>query len=318
MNNWKISSCLPSSPRAHTDVPNSSQNYICCGFSRWLWRKRLKRLRTFWWKWQQRISVDGTGHRRGIVDSTAGMEQRKCLLILTSIRLTNSLTQVIKTSCHICAQWDNKNTELSKLIAPHNCKINHIGSAGKLEPDGALRIFQRSKAQYDLQYMQYLGDDDSKVYTTVNSAGLYDKCYEYYIQIPINLSHFFKWKREIENTKSLMTQTTNQPRKQETPDDQWPHMIGWLEDSIKKRYWSWRWHAVNNYPPHQYFASLFTKPKRKRSIKEDYCRDSLVDDFYNQTSRSCRFGGAKLQSARIRKQHKIYHMCTHKCVLCPG
>lgn len=49
----------------------------------------------------------------------------------------------------------------------------------------------------------------------------------------------------------------------------------------------------------------------------DYWRDALVDDFHNQTSRSCRFCGARLRSTRSRRQHELYHVRTHECALCP-
>ena len=42
------------------------------------------------------------------------------------------------------------------------CKINHIGSAGNTEPEGAKRIWERSIRKNKLRYTEFYGDGDSK------------------------------------------------------------------------------------------------------------------------------------------------------------
>lgn len=81
-------------------------------------------------------------------------------------------TEVMTTFCHQCTQLEN--TRLSKVLAKHKCSINHIGSAGAMESEGALTIFKQSKELYGIQYAKYLGGGDSKALKTVTEAQLYD------------------------------------------------------------------------------------------------------------------------------------------------
>lgn len=57
----------------------------------------------------------------------------------------------------------------------HVCKVNHVGSAGGMEPVGAVRIFQRSEQKHNLKYTQYLGDGDSAAYKKVAAAQPYGR-----------------------------------------------------------------------------------------------------------------------------------------------
>ena len=44
------------------------------------------------------------------------------------------------------------------------CESNHAGSAGKMEVDGVIKMFRRSVLLYQLKYLHYIGDGDSKTY----------------------------------------------------------------------------------------------------------------------------------------------------------
>ena len=69
-------------------------------------------------------------------------------------------TEVLSTFCHTCAQYNNDNVRLSTIAKGHDCAVNHTGSAGKMEADGAVAIFHRSVQQHNLRYTEYLGDGD--------------------------------------------------------------------------------------------------------------------------------------------------------------
>ena len=54
------------------------------------------------------------------------------------------------------------NVKLSTIAKEHVCAVNHQGSAGKMEADGAVACFKRSKAKHGVQYTKCLGDGDSE------------------------------------------------------------------------------------------------------------------------------------------------------------
>ena len=84
-------------------------------------------------------------------------------------------TDIRTTYCHTCPQKNRDNVKLSTTAKDHCCAVNHQESADKMEADGAVACFKRSKAKYGVQYTKYLGDGDSKAFTTVNSMQIYDK-----------------------------------------------------------------------------------------------------------------------------------------------
>jgi len=55
----------------------------------------------------------------------------------------------------------------------HDCKINHTGSAGKMEPVGVIKMFKRSVKELNLKYLTYIGDGDPKSYSEVCKANPY-------------------------------------------------------------------------------------------------------------------------------------------------
>ena len=50
------------------------------------------------------------------------------------------------------------------------CEQNYSGSACTMEPHGVIDIFRRSVDKHDLVYSGYLGDGDSKSYSTMSKA----------------------------------------------------------------------------------------------------------------------------------------------------
>ena len=52
----------------------------------------------------------------------------------------------------------------------HVCKINHIGTAGNMEPEGAKRIWERSIRKNKLRYTEFYEDGDSKSFLAVKET----------------------------------------------------------------------------------------------------------------------------------------------------
>ena len=82
-------------------------------------------------------------------------------------------TEVMSCYCKGC----KKNEHLKKSDPDkfqrwkklHQCKLNHVGSAGGMELTGAKRIFGRSVSKHKLCYTDFLGDGDSKAFTTIEN-----------------------------------------------------------------------------------------------------------------------------------------------------
>ena len=52
----------------------------------------------------------------------------------------------------------------------HSCSMNHVGSSGAMECEGAKTIFQRSLSKHGLRYTEFYGDGDSKSHPTVQDV----------------------------------------------------------------------------------------------------------------------------------------------------
>jgi len=57
---------------------------------------------------------------------------------------------------------------------PH-CTANHESSAGKMEVDGVLEMFQRSVELHNVYYKYYIGDGDTKTFKSLKDAEPYDE-----------------------------------------------------------------------------------------------------------------------------------------------
>ena len=53
------------------------------------------------------------------------------------------------------------------------CSSNHEGSAGKMEVDSINEMFSRSEENYGVQYLNYIGDGDSKPFANIVKANPY-------------------------------------------------------------------------------------------------------------------------------------------------
>ncbi|GFU52661.1 uncharacterized protein TNCV_3893201 [Trichonephila clavipes] len=107
------------------------------------------------------VDVDGSWQKRGF-------SSKNGLVTVTSVD-TGKVIDVEVFSKHcICP---NKTKHLQ------NCKRNFEGYSGKMEVAGALSIFQRSQSLYNVRYTKYLGDGDSKAFTSIVENKVYgDHC----------------------------------------------------------------------------------------------------------------------------------------------
>ena len=112
------------------------------------------------------VTVDGTWQKRGHTSKTGAV-------FLLSVRTGEVLDyEVMSHYCHACIahEKDDKNSDTyKKWLANHSalCQINHKGSSGDMETQGAIRIFSRSISERGLKYTQFVGDGDSSCFGRV-------------------------------------------------------------------------------------------------------------------------------------------------------
>lgn len=117
------------------------------------------------------VSGDGSWSKRGFssllgVVTIIGKYSKKVLDL------------VVKSSyCHSCALHRNEigTEEHAQWLDTHNesCGVNHVGSAGKMEVDGIVQIFQRSEELHGAKYTNYIGDGDSHTFRGILNAQPY-------------------------------------------------------------------------------------------------------------------------------------------------
>nr|XP_047137510.1 uncharacterized protein LOC124814012 [Hydra vulgaris] len=71
--------------------------------------------------------------------------------------------------CKACEIWEkHRGTEAyNTWFSDHDCDINHTKSAGSMESEGAVHMFNRSESKYNLRYNNYIGDGDSSSFKRV-------------------------------------------------------------------------------------------------------------------------------------------------------
>lgn len=117
------------------------------------------------------VSGDGTWRKRGF-SSLYG------LVSLIGYYVGKVVDFEVKSKyCKACEYW-NKSTdteEYAEWAESHasECSANHEGSAGKMEVDAAIEMFQRSESLHKLKYANYIGDGDSKTFKGITDAKPY-------------------------------------------------------------------------------------------------------------------------------------------------
>lgn len=105
------------------------------------------------------IGLDGTWQKRGFVSLNG-------VITATSVDVGKVIDIEIFSKYCDCKQ------KLEK-IHEANCKANYLGTSGGMEVQGARTIFSRSLPQYNVKYLKYLGDGDSKGFETVSKEAIY-------------------------------------------------------------------------------------------------------------------------------------------------
>ncbi|GFU51542.1 uncharacterized protein TNCV_81781 [Trichonephila clavipes] len=100
------------------------------------------------------VSLDGTWQKRGYSSRNGCVS---CISIDTGKILD---IEIMSHFCRICSKKAKVPDAASNA---HVCCI-HMGSASSMETVGAYRIFERPENHRKLQYTDYYGDGDSKVY----------------------------------------------------------------------------------------------------------------------------------------------------------
>lgn len=118
------------------------------------------------------VSCDGSWHRRGyssLVGTTA----------VISLETGQVLDyEILNKICYECRHWKNvpeSDPKKESWMNNHEqiCPVNYSGSAPGMEAVGACRMWQRSEEKNKLRYTTFLGDGDSKSFTSVSQASSY-------------------------------------------------------------------------------------------------------------------------------------------------
>ncbi|CAF1349679.1 unnamed protein product [Adineta steineri] len=124
-------------------------------------------------KRQLTVSGDGTCQKRGfsslhgVVDIMSSCSNAKVLDL-----------ERLSKNCSICTgALSIKHSDPAKysdIKNKHTCERNHTGSSGSMETVGMHRLFSRSERMYNVQYTNYIGDGDSKVFSKLTSDPPYE------------------------------------------------------------------------------------------------------------------------------------------------
>lgn len=118
------------------------------------------------------VSGDGTWKTRGHTSvvgacSVIGAESGKVLDY-----------EVMSTFCKVCSSYRGPKfgPKYAQFFLRHKavCKKNHCGSSGKMEVDGMLKIFKRSESLHQVKYLEYIGDGDTKTFSTLSESLPYE------------------------------------------------------------------------------------------------------------------------------------------------
>lgn len=119
------------------------------------------------------VSGDGTWKKRGFsslfgVTTLIGKYSRKVV------------DTVVKSSfCQGCNLWKGNKSDIQAYEDwyeehSNSCTINHRGSAGKMEVDAVVEMFNRSVEKHRVKYIKSIGDGDSKTFKGILGMNPYN------------------------------------------------------------------------------------------------------------------------------------------------
>lgn len=120
------------------------------------------------------VSGDGSWHKRGYF-SKYGVS---AIIGYCSGKV---IDMIVKSSyCKMCEYWSKILSKLEfellwKDFHEETCSANHEGSAKKMEVDGIVEMFSRSIKKYNVRYLNYIGDGDSKTFKGIVDANPYEE-----------------------------------------------------------------------------------------------------------------------------------------------
>ena len=106
------------------------------------------------------VTVDGSWQKRGHTSKIG-------VVFLLSVLTGEVLDfEVMSLYCHACvahSKLDKQSEVYINWMNRHqkDCQINHQGTSGEMETQGAIRMFSRSIESRNLKYTQFVGDGDS-------------------------------------------------------------------------------------------------------------------------------------------------------------
>ena len=110
------------------------------------------------------VSVDGSWQKRYGFNSLPGV------IFIISIDTGCVLDFSIKSLiCHVCKK-NKEVTETWEKIHEATCLVNHEGSSGSMEKEGAIEMFLGSVEKHELRYTKYVGDGDAGSFGAVKEA----------------------------------------------------------------------------------------------------------------------------------------------------
>ncbi|GFX93325.1 uncharacterized protein TNCV_151311 [Trichonephila clavipes] len=85
--------------------------------------------------------------------------------------------EVMSSFCKGCDSWKRRKGSPAykkwKILHVKECLKNHNDSAGMMETVGIVRIFQRSLSHRSVRYTSYIGDGDSKTFSSITASNPY-------------------------------------------------------------------------------------------------------------------------------------------------
>ncbi|GFO41151.1 hypothetical protein PoB_006765600 [Plakobranchus ocellatus] len=116
------------------------------------------------------VSVDGSWMTRGH-SSSIGVTS---LIGLVTGKVLDTVT--LSRKCKSCDYWEKQDKNSANYVAwktSHECSKNHHASAGSMEGDSTVIVFNRSVNNYSLGYMRYIGDGDTNSLRKVHDSQPY-------------------------------------------------------------------------------------------------------------------------------------------------
>ncbi|CAF1397743.1 unnamed protein product [Rotaria sordida] len=110
---------------------------------------------------------------------TRGFQSRHGAAALLSCNTTPKVLDIETCSktCNVCigalAIKKSNPVKYNDVIRSHQCEKNYNKSSGTIEAHTVLNMFKRSVSKYGIYYTSYVGDGDSKTFTSLSNAKPY-------------------------------------------------------------------------------------------------------------------------------------------------